>query len=97
MKFYKKFFSVITVFLFIVIAGMYACQNNQSENSSGTTISNEALRDSNVADLLASINMYHFPNPVKSPDFELISVEGNKTRLSQYRGKVVLLSFWATW
>jgi peroxiredoxin len=30
-------------------------------------------------------------------DFQLIDLNGNQQRLSHYRGKVVLLNFWATW
>jgi len=30
-------------------------------------------------------------------DFQLVDLNGNQQRLSQYRGKVVLLNFWATW
>lgn len=32
-----------------------------------------------------------------APDFELTDLQGKKQRLSQYRGKVILLNFWATW
>jgi peroxiredoxin len=32
-----------------------------------------------------------------APDFELTDLEGDIHRLSDYRGKVVLLNFWATW
>lgn len=34
---------------------------------------------------------------VSAPDFELASLDGKKIRLSDYRGKAVLLNFWATW
>lgn len=32
-----------------------------------------------------------------APDFELETLDGKKVKLSDYRGKAVLLNFWATW
>jgi cytochrome c biogenesis protein CcmG, thiol:disulfide interchange protein DsbE len=41
------------------------------------------------------------PKPTASgnlaPDFTLTDLDGHKLTLSDYRGKVVLLDFWATW
>jgi thiol-disulfide isomerase/thioredoxin len=32
-----------------------------------------------------------------APDFTLKAIDGTSLRLSDYRGKVILLDFWATW
>jgi len=34
---------------------------------------------------------------VTAPDFSLVSLDGRKVSLSEFRGKAVLLNFWATW
>jgi peroxiredoxin len=33
----------------------------------------------------------------EAPDFVLKSLSGSNLRLSEYRGEIVMLSFWATW
>jgi len=37
------------------------------------------------------------PNLGEAPDFEKRTLDGRTVRLSEYRGKVVILNFWATW
>ena len=32
-----------------------------------------------------------------APDFELVDVDGDNHRLSDYRGKPLIINFWATW
>ena len=32
-----------------------------------------------------------------APDFELSDLDGDRHRLSDYRGRVVIVNFWATW
>ena len=32
-----------------------------------------------------------------APDFQLTTLEGEKVKLSDYKGKKVILNFWATW
>jgi len=37
------------------------------------------------------------PGKVPAPDFALEDTEGNLHRLSDYRGKTVIINFWTTW
>lgn len=36
-------------------------------------------------------------NEYAAPDFTVLDADGNEVRLSDYRGKPVVLNFWATW
>jgi len=57
--------------------------------------------------ILGGLLIYYFNNNIPmasfikegdiAPDFSLKTKEGRKISLSQYRGKVVILNFWATW
>jgi peroxiredoxin len=49
-----------------------------------------AIRRANQAELLALEN-------VEAPEFETVDIYGKTHRLSDHRGKVVLVNIWATW
>lgn len=46
-------------------------------------------------------NQTHMPdNPVigkRAPDFTVVGLDGNDMKLSDFRGRPVILNFWATW
>jgi peroxiredoxin len=53
-----------------------------------------------LATLLALAGSVHAATQLRgaeAPDFVLKSLSGKNLRLSEYRGEVVMLSFWATW
>ena len=47
--------------------------------------------------VLAALPHFAVGQGVKAPSLTLRSIEGQTVRLSDYRGKVVLINFWATW
>jgi len=47
--------------------------------------------------LLADQTLTAIPGRVIAPDFELVDTEGAMHRLSDYRGKTVIINFWTTW
>ena len=45
----------------------------------------------------ASLQVQTYQPPKPAPAFALPSLDGRTVRLEDFRGKVVLLFFWATW
>ena len=56
-----------------------------------------ALCAADAAGTKAAQTLPSIAKPFAAPDFELKGEDGNYYRLSDYRGKVVVLNFWATW
>ena len=83
----------IRIFYAIILLVLVSVSQACTKDRSGDTPKSKA----SVAELMSALNIQHINPPVKAPDFELFSVTGEKVSLSQYRGKVVLPSFWATW
>src|SRR5512147_1549395 len=44
-----------------------------------------------------SFGVLRFPERKEAPGFSLNSLDGKKISLSEFRGKPVLITFWATW
>jgi len=49
--------------------------------------------------LAADTKQLLHPIPAKpvAPDFNLLDLDGQRHTLKAYRGKVIILNFWATW
>jgi hypothetical protein len=46
---------------------------------------------------LEAFGLYVFRSGIRAPEFTTTDLQGNQVRLEAYRGKVILLVFWATW
>ena len=71
----------------LVIAGMVLC----------LTVAVEGLNGAAAADILPVVERAGVKLGEPAPDFQLRDLQGRLVTLSDLRGKVVLLNFWATW
>ncbi|HOX32025.1 MAG TPA: TlpA disulfide reductase family protein [Spirochaetales bacterium] len=49
------------------------------------------------AERLAALGFQVYSTPLAAPEIELEGLDGKKSKLSDLKGKAVLLNFWATW
>lgn len=50
-----------------------------------------------VSSIAAAQSLTPLENPQMAPDFTLVDMDGVSHKLSDYRGKPVIVNFWATW
>jgi peroxiredoxin len=56
-----------------------------------------AATDAADVDPYAAFQVTHPKQRLPAPDIDLATLDDGRFRLSDYRGKVVLINFWATW
>lgn len=87
---------IITAFILLLagtFAGLKGFERPGVNKGSHTT----AVSNSTLSELMNSLQIKQLVKEQSPPDFQLRSLEGDQSRLSQYHGNVVLVSFWATW
>lgn len=101
---------VMLCFSLVILAGVIytiatnVIMVNESEVVSDEMERSQATRQSESADQRVSINAEQVGRKtetrtisVAAPDFELKTLNGERVKLSDFKGKKVLINFWATW
>ena len=64
----------------------------------GATVSSTpALVPSTYGDLLRALDLAGYPPHERAPAFSTVTTDGRRLELNALRGRVVLVTFWATW
>jgi peroxiredoxin len=90
-KFIAAFFSILLV---VFLAGKFVLLVKPSVEREYRAAC-QGLRPAPPSQALTASGFRSFPMP--APDFAVQDIHGNMRRLSEFRGQVVFLNYWATW
>jgi peroxiredoxin len=89
----KKYLLTIAIILLaftIVFINLWKSYTTQQTNE---IVEEEA----NTSEKIRGVDLSQVQEGKLAPDFELTTLEGKTANLSDYKGKKVILNFWATW
>lgn len=83
---------IVAVLLIALIGGASLLYNNLSQDYKGENLIENTTNQNNTPDDESQGN-----TKTPAPDFTVLDYDGNEVKLSDYKGKPVVLNFWATW
>ncbi len=86
---------IILFFAMVLIIGSIIVINNIQESDNEKTT--EIVLPNKEENLKSDLNDEGLSIGNLAPDFENVTLDGDKVKLSDYRGKKVMLNFWASW
>lgn len=81
----KNIFAIVAL-LALVVWGLYDANGKKDDHS------NASFHEEKIASAPVGVELGY-----AAPDFELMTIDGETARLSDFRGKKVLLNMWASW
>jgi len=101
-KNFKNIFEITIIFVILILTAIFVftgCQNDDSNNANNNKNNNEnnsGQKDNDEDEIEDDPNAkVEIGSP--APNFKIELLDGETAKLSDYRGKTVLINFWATW
>jgi peroxiredoxin len=88
----KKNIIVLVILLGLVIWGVYDTKQKNDAREASLASSEQVKNGIDESSLTVGINQGNL-----APDFELQTPDGESVKLSDFRGKKVIVNMWATW
>ena len=94
---------IIALVLVGIIVGATVLYNNFSDDYKPDNLETFGTTDTNIPDTNDELKTEstsadnQASNEFEAPDFTVIDKDGNEVKLSDFKGKPIVLNFWATW
>lgn len=99
-KLSEKIYLVNMKFQVIVISSFLALSllSCKSKKETSTTVTDNTVKPVKTEESIVTVDAVEGLNlGNKAPDFEMLNTKDEKIKLSSFRGKLVLIDFWASW
>lgn len=86
---------ILIIFPFVLLIGLvsWAIYENQSKSETESHLVKPPIS----AIAKDAEKKFGIQKGKMAPDFDLATINGEPTKLSDYRGKIIILNFWASW
>ncbi len=90
-------YPILLLLVGLVLAATAGCKEKADAFDEEAIAAMVAANAVSIPTLLMKAGVQLFDEKMEAPAFTLKDLDGNDVTLSSYKGKVVLLNFWATW
>ena len=84
-----------SLLLIVLSISLISCDADPVSNANGRLATTADVRETHTSGVGGVAELPRVGHP--APDFSLYTLDGREMRLSDYRGHLVFLNFWATW
>ena len=93
----KKTLLTLALVFILLMGGAYTLYSKLSANYAPDQLTGQNVQSGDATDENGAAAQTTEPERIQVPDFLVYDIDGNEVHLSDFRGKPVVLNFWASW